>query len=110
MSLIPVGTGSKGAKSLRKALQDDSGAAALQQTLHELKSLTRESLEDLAGRLSTIEKRMNSDESYKLREKEAKEALKKEKSRKKRRVPQIQGAITPREGQEGRQRENAPWA
>ena len=82
-SQIPVGTGSKGAKSLRKALQDDSGAAALQKTLHELKSLTRESLEDLAGRLSTIEKRMNSDESYKLREKEAKEALKK-KSRERR--------------------------
>jgi hypothetical protein len=82
-SQIPVGTGSKGAKSLRKALQDDDGASALQQTLRELKSLTRESLEGLAGRLSTIEKRMNGDESYKLREKEAKEALKR-KSRERR--------------------------
>ena len=76
-SQIPVGTGSKGAKSLRKALQEDDGSNVLHQTLQELRSLTRESLEDLAGRLSTIEKRMSGDESYKLREKEAKEALRK---------------------------------
>lgn len=80
---IPMGAGRSAAKSLRAAMKDDDGTSELQNTLNELKSLTRESLEDFAGRLQSIEKRISGDEHYKVREREQREANKR-KSRERR--------------------------